>query len=523
MLQTLINASIIWLCSLLVYEAFLKKLTFHRWNRFFLLLSFAAGFVLPALPYNAALKVYPMPGAAVARPVSAAPVQQSTTPVTSPPARAPATEINYLLLAYLCGVCISVCQLLREIFLIRKRYRSAAVWRIGHWQIAETGIGHQPFSLLNIIFVASREQYTDMQWQMVLSHEQQHYKSRHFLDLALLQTGTILCWFHPLVYIYRRKLRMIHEFEVDSTQTGDLRGYGGFLLEQAASHPLQLTHTLNFSPLKTRIRMMTTNSSSRKAKLRFLLVLPMMSCFIWACTENRSKTGILIDGDKVSRKDADVRYLDATLVDTNIATNMHGVADTSYAPVDPIPLTVNGKGILVRRSLGVTPQCRNPGESFSMKYILEKAGLEQTLVKLGDGSYRFSISNIVIDPSGRVASFTMLPILRYGKTVAGTWVERPAVDKELDAADYDLIKTKIAEQLIAGNVRFSVVKDAKGHPAPYFLEDNTETAFYDLIAGFKITGKQVAFTSVTPKNIIESRSRVTKSFRLYPETPYKGT
>lgn len=55
MLIYLLNVSVIWGVSLLVFQWLLKQETFHRWNRLYLLLSLAGGLLIPLLSVPATL------------------------------------------------------------------------------------------------------------------------------------------------------------------------------------------------------------------------------------------------------------------------------------------------------------------------------------------------------------------------------------------------------------------------------------------------------------------------------------
>ena len=63
MLQYLLNATAIWLISLVRFDIFLRRESYHGYNRFYLLLTFLLGALLPLWQwqddgaiYNAALQ-----------------------------------------------------------------------------------------------------------------------------------------------------------------------------------------------------------------------------------------------------------------------------------------------------------------------------------------------------------------------------------------------------------------------------------------------------------------------------------
>jgi len=238
MLTVLINVSIIWLCSLLFYELLLKKQTFHRLNRFYLLFTLIAGILLPLLPWGKSVQATILDKDAAMIAVAPATTTAGSA-VTIPVA---ALQEHFMSIScwqflYITGLAAALLYQLRELWQLRQMYRHSVIQRQEQWIIATTGRPHSPLSFLRIIFISGRDQYTEREWQMLLQHEQQHYHSRHILDLLLMQLVAVLLWFHPLVYIYRYKLRLLHEYEVDSLQQGDVQSYGRFLLEQATLKP----------------------------------------------------------------------------------------------------------------------------------------------------------------------------------------------------------------------------------------------------------------------------------------------
>ena len=70
-----------------------------------------------------------------------------------------------------------------------------------------------PFCLFHYI-VMSRDDYANNR-SFILTHEQEHIRLKHCIDLILLQIATIMQWFNPFVWLIGKNLKAIHEFEVD--------------------------------------------------------------------------------------------------------------------------------------------------------------------------------------------------------------------------------------------------------------------------------------------------------------------
>lgn len=501
MTTLLINASIIWICSLLVYELLLKRETFHRLNRLYLLLTFAAGITLPLLPWGPDIRVTQIKTTMTGVPlVSANPVPQTVETADKAPAlpeQWPAWWQNL----YFAGVAISILFLLRELWRLWSLYRKAAVTRAGRWLIAETGVPHNPFSFLHILFVCSREQYTEQQWQMLVRHEQEHYHQRHILDLILMQLAQLLLWFHPLVYIYRHKLCLLHEYEVDSLQEEDVQIYGHFLLEQAALKPAPgFAHSFNYSPLKNRIYMMTRNMSARKAKYRLLLLLPMMAGFIYCCAQN--KAAVQVDIEKagmyyytVLQKGTKLEYekMEPSVPDTVYVENpASGERQIVVTRKEPSLERVNGLKLIPVNQLLQVPTCTQLGTRLSMNYLISAAGLEPILAKMSDGNYRIGLNRILIDASGKVISYEVAFPYKQGNGSFSTDLGGIAGEQ-----DKETLNRKLAEVLIGGHITFTPGADKSGSNGPYYLGKynlQEKRDYMDLSSYFTVKDHKVVYT-----------------------------
>jgi bla regulator protein blaR1 len=131
MITILINTSVTWLCSLLLYELLLKKETFHQLNRFYLLLTFMVGLVLPLLPWGHAVQFNTLKadGTSVLQ-APAGPVADATA-VTGIKNEAQSPVVNWWLILYLAGVTAGVLYLLRDLVRLWLLYRRAVKRRSG--------------------------------------------------------------------------------------------------------------------------------------------------------------------------------------------------------------------------------------------------------------------------------------------------------------------------------------------------------------------------------------------------------
>lgn len=160
--------------------------------------------------------------------------------------------------------------------------------------IVLTDCATSPFCLFHYI-VMSRDDYANNR-SFILTHEQEHIRLRHYIDLIILQFATIIQWFNPFVWLIGKNLKAIHEFEVDEAVLNkgiDATQYQKFLVVKAVGNRLQpFANNLNKESLKRRIIMMNQKRSNRWMMLKALLVIPVatLAVSVFANGKNVSET-----------------------------------------------------------------------------------------------------------------------------------------------------------------------------------------------------------------------------------------
>ncbi len=411
MLQYILNATAIWLISLILFDVFLRGQSFHNYNRFFLLFTFLLGALFPLVQWQDAGR--PLP-ATIERPLERViTAKQTVVSVSDQPS---AGWQQWLLIAYFAGAAVAVILLLIEVSKLIAYYRSGRRQKQGNWTIIETGLAHAPFSFLHTLFVGSIAQYSDDEWSMILAHEHRHTALRHFADLMLIQLGRVVFWFHPLVYVYNSRLLLVHEYQADSASAAWSQAYGRFLVEQAllAAAPA-VSHSFNRSPIKNRIIMLSRRSSAA-SKTRMLVFIPLAI----VCTLCFSRNSF---SQKFERKGNVVTYhgnqieLSVVQPDTQIVVDPV-TAEQRVVIInhDPKPIKMNGVPIVEMPDK--EPYYKGDGKSLRA-YMLK--GMKKELSKLKDGMYTININQILVDERGRIVYFEYEDLRR-----SKMWDEIPA-------------------------------------------------------------------------------------------------
>ena len=218
--------------------------------------------------------------------------------------------------------------------------------------IVLTDCATSPFCLFHYI-VMSRDDYANNR-SFILTHEQEHIRLRHYIDLIILQVATIIQWFNPFVWLIGKNLKAIHEFEVDEAVLNkgiNATQYQQFLVVKAVGNRLQpFANNLNKESLKRRIIMMNQKKSNRWMMLKALFVIPVATLAV----------SVFANTSDMSNMANAVNTTANTLSTTNMQTQQS--ATKAYEVVEVMP---KFKG----------------GESAMMEFLMMNMKYPQTAVK----------------------------------------------------------------------------------------------------------------------------------------------
>jgi hypothetical protein len=146
-----------------------------------------------------------------------------------------------------------------------------------------------PFSFLKTIYLNdSLPDGPDK--SSIISHERIHIRQLHTYDNLFVEFFLAIFWFNPFMWFLKGALRNTHEYLADN---GVLVGntsrtsYQSLLLKQIIGlAPIVVTSSFN-STIKKRIKMMCRNKSSVLAKFKPLFLVPMiiLLTLVFACNE----------------------------------------------------------------------------------------------------------------------------------------------------------------------------------------------------------------------------------------------
>lgn len=289
-----VKAGVCLLVFYLLYKVLLSRETFHKLNRIVLLSVMAASFIFPL----GLMKIYvsppDIPADIVAEPPAgrAVPAVQPVAdemPATGLPAEyAPSASGEkpvWLDFRQLVGVLFWTGAALAFAAMILCAIRVCVIIRSGRRVpidrrivLSLTDRRVTPFSWMRYI-VMSHDDYAEA-GQHIITHEKAHIRSLHSIDLLFADLCGCLQWFNPAMWLIKRELRDIHEYEADRAvidSGADPAEYQLLLIKKAVgSGRYSIANSLNHSKLKKRITMMLQRRSGLRARMKVLLFVPAL-------------------------------------------------------------------------------------------------------------------------------------------------------------------------------------------------------------------------------------------------------
>ena len=262
----------------LFFRLLLGRETFCRLNRLVVLALLVLSFLLPlcvitvrrevSIPYE----VW----------VHATEVRSAAAPVS---AAAPFPWAALLGGLYLAGVLAAACRMVWSLAAVVRVIRRGRRERLADGVVlVRTPQPVTPFSWGRYVVLAETEPAEEV--ATILLHERAHVRLHHTWDLLFADLAGCLQWFNPAVWLLRRELCAIHEYEADRAvlEAGtDARAYQLLLVRRAVgTQAFVAANNFNHSKLQNRIAMMLKKRSSRWAAARTLLILPLTAVALGA-------------------------------------------------------------------------------------------------------------------------------------------------------------------------------------------------------------------------------------------------
>ncbi|MEM7382275.1 MAG: M56 family metallopeptidase [Bacteroidota bacterium] len=257
-----------------IYQLLLKNETFFTLNRHFLVAGILLSLTIPLVTIVRYVEVNPIP------------ITLSGDSLSQEVATAEGSAFNWwvpLALLYGIGVLILLARLGFQLLSLRRILQNNPKYREGKYVFVETEKPLAPFSFFNhIVYNPSSYRVTEL--EAILRHEKVHCNQVHSADVLLANLLTIVFWFNPVSWLYRKTIQQNLEFLADASaikEETSTKAYQYTMLK-VSGNPFCTALTNHFfnSLIKKRIVMLQRSKSSKTRALKAFLVVPALAIFL---------------------------------------------------------------------------------------------------------------------------------------------------------------------------------------------------------------------------------------------------
>jgi bla regulator protein blaR1 len=274
---------------LAVYDFFLQKETFFKWNRFYLLITPLLSFIIPLLKFESIQKTIPQEY-----------IVQLPTVFLNPQAFIEQSNPTNLVLDFIAITFYIGLGLFTLLFLIRlskifQLIASNTIIKKQDYSLVLLEKKQSAFSFFKYIFI--NEHLLKSKDLQIIKHELIHCKQNHTIDLLFFELLKIVLWFNPLVYVYQKRITLLHEYISDAeiVLKTDKKNYFNRLLAETfnVENISFINQFFKHSLIKKRIVMITKEKSKKMKQLKYLLIVPLsLAMLIYVSCSNDAQIDI---------------------------------------------------------------------------------------------------------------------------------------------------------------------------------------------------------------------------------------
>lgn len=200
-------------------------------------------------------------------------------------------NLPWLTIIYLTGFLFAMAKLMVALWQIRWFSQSPSVDETSEVRVVDVDSHVAPFSFFKWLFVNSKR-YQPHELEMIMEHEQAHIKLYHSYDMVLLELILILQWFNPFVWLLRRDLREVHEFQADrmTLQAGvNPEIYKQLLVVEALGTNFDLGHSFSHSLIQKRLKMLNKKTSGKVGFVKPMVSLAFIMLIVFFMSIDRAE------------------------------------------------------------------------------------------------------------------------------------------------------------------------------------------------------------------------------------------
>lgn len=259
----------------------------HRLTRFLLLSIMVLSATIPFLTVQLFYKEIEMASSNIVREIVSTPTvaQQMDHPsIIHTPVAENIESINYWSIIYIAIIALLLFRLLFGVYRIFCIIKKAEKHRFQKIVLAVVKEIVQPFTFLNKVVLSEKDFLENK--DIVVAHEYAHIRHKHAFDLLFCELFTALHFFNPFMWLLRRDLKLVHEYQADEAvlKKGiDAQKYQLLVLEKAVGERrFAMAHHFSQKPIVKRLKMMTKTKRQKWGMVKMILFVPLIIVLLQA-------------------------------------------------------------------------------------------------------------------------------------------------------------------------------------------------------------------------------------------------
>ncbi len=282
----LAQASICQLFFYIVYRIFLKKETYFNINRIYLLCSVILSLAIPSIKIKSETPMETVTTIYKSMETIITPIK-STKHFIEHKVESNFDINSILLVMYLLGAVVLLTKFAYQFFRLSYFIKKGEIVVLSRHYIICTNGQYPTSSFFKYILWDNTVKLSEQEINQIINHEMAHINHFHTIDNLLMEMLGIVFWFNPLVYLFNKELKEVHEYIADSAVLNHEKNikddYEVLINKQILNNiGFQLSNNFNMSNLKTRIAMITKPKSGKASILKILIALPIATLMVLA-------------------------------------------------------------------------------------------------------------------------------------------------------------------------------------------------------------------------------------------------
>ena len=190
---------------------------------------------------------------------------------------------------YLAGILLTATLFLIKLSGLLHFIRKTEIRRTGKYSLLSGNSEILSFSFFNYIFIGRARELSESDRNRIMEHEMTHVNQRHSYDSIYFEILTILFWFNPFIWLYKKMIVDLHEYLADEAvvKRSGMKEYSRLLVQQVIGLT-DLRPASHFDSSKTlkRINKMKNNTKrSNKSVLAMYVPILALVFFIVSCND----------------------------------------------------------------------------------------------------------------------------------------------------------------------------------------------------------------------------------------------